>query len=255
MISIEGANRIVKNSICISDTESWSTISIGQCAFVEELQVSCSSTGMIRLTPTWNQQLLYSRRHEDNAYLAQPVITTVVPPPMKAEPSSAGATLAVVITPTVVSSSEMSFARVVAAYEGWFTICEMAWVVPPVILWMTPKTTIVLDPERPIVQCASSKKKKKVTNIFLSCWPNGRWPNEPVPAESTQFDEIKAPPENIVDKTFFKNILPIGCMFKFIYRRSGHFRLFSTMPGIEIGQGWLLRPRRFCSIGIQQLRG
>lgn len=94
---------------------------------------------------------------------------------MKAEPSSAGATFAVIATSWAVSITEISLASVLAAYDGWFTIWEIAWETPPVIRLMTPKTTIVLEPDRPIVQCA---------------------------AERTQRDEIKAPPDNIVDNFF-----------------------------------------------------
>lgn len=77
---------------------------------------------------------------------------TETPPPTKAEPRTAGATLAVVATAVEVSTIEISLARVPELYDGWLMMREIAWAVPPVVRLMAPKTAIVFPPVRPTVQ-------------------------------------------------------------------------------------------------------
>lgn len=82
----------------------------------------------------------------------QPEAVTETPPPTKADPRAAGATLAVVATAVAVSTSEISLARVAELYEGWLTMRDVEWAVPPVVLLSAPKTRIVFAVPRPIVQ-------------------------------------------------------------------------------------------------------
>jgi hypothetical protein len=100
-----------------------------------------------------------------------PEATTVTPPPMKADPRTAGAMVPVVATLLEVSRREMSLARVVELYDGWLTMRETPKVVPPLVLEMAPMTTMVLPPERPIVQWAAETTQRGENKVPpQKCW-------------------------------------------------------------------------------------
>lgn len=167
----ECANFMIKDKLRIGCCVTSSAVGISKSLLSQTLKliwwsttINCSSSPSVWFFDHVKIKIL------NKIFSTYPLTTVVCPPPMKFPLRTIARALFVKAIVVAVSTTEISFAIVLALYWAWLIMRLLRWVTPPEFKKWVPTTTLIEFPARPTVQWAA-----ETIHLFEIIEPPQKW--------------------------------------------------------------------------------